>query len=301
MSFINTRPDVSGHSVKLFYEDLGKGKPVVFIHGWPLNHEMWEYQLAELPKHNLRCIAYDRRGFGKSDRPWGNYDYDTLADDLKAVLDQLDLRQVTLVGFSMGGGEIARYIGKYGTERLEKVVLISAVTPFMLKTDDNTEGVPKENFDQMVDKLSNDRPAFLADFGKKFYGVTMLSHPVSQQLLDWNQMLCLMSSSKATTDCVRSFSETDFRKDVPQITVPTLIIHGEADNTVPIAVSGNKTAALLPHALYKVYEDAPHGLFITEKDRLNADLMDFIGVEPLISSNLKRKRVEYSPLQAYFF
>ena len=301
MPFINTKPDVSGHSVKLFYEDLGTGKPVVFIHGWPLNHEMWEYQLAELPKHGLRCIAYDRRGFGKSDRPWGNYDYDTLADDLKALLEQLDLRQVTLVGFSMGGGEIARYISKYGTERLEKVVLISAVTPFMLKTDDNTEGVSKENFDEMVDKLSQDRPAFLADFGKKFYGVTMLSHPVSQQLLDWNQMLCLMSSAKATVDCVRSFSETDFRDDVPQITIPTLIIHGDADKTVPIAVSGNKTAALLPHAIYKVYEDAPHGLFITEKDRLNADLMEFVGVKPFGPSSLKRKRVEYSPLQAYFF
>lgn len=301
MPFINTQPNALGNSVKLFYEDLGTGKPVVFIHGWPLNHEMWEYQLAELPKHGLRCIAYDRRGFGKSDRPWEYYDYDTLADDLKAVLEQLDLRQVTLVGFSMGGGEIARYIGKYGTERLEKVVLISAVTPFMLQTNDNTEGVPKENFDDMVNKLSQDRPAFLADFGKKFYGVTLLSHPVSQQLLDWNLMLCLMSSPKATVDCVRSFSETDFRNDVPQITVPTLIIHGDADKTVPIAISGNKTAALLPHATYKVYEDAPHGLFITEKEQLNADLMAFIGVTPSGSSSVKRKRVEYSPLQAYFF
>ena len=218
-----------------------------------------------------------------------------------ALLVQLDLQQVTLVGFSMGGGEIARYISKYGTERLEKVVLISAVTPFMLKTDDNTEGVAKENFDEMVEKLSQDRPAFLADFGKKFYGVTMLSHPVSQQLLDWNQMLCLMSSAKATVDCVRSFSETDFRNDVPQITIPTLIIHGDADKTVPIAVSGDKTAALLPHAIYKVYEDAPHGLFITEKDRLNTDLMEFIGVKPFTPSNLKRKRVEHLPLQAYFF
>lgn len=301
MPFINTKSDISGHAVKLFYEDLGTGKPVVFIHGWPLNHEMWEYQLAELPKYGLRCIAYDRRGFGKSDRPWEYYDYDTLADDLKALLEQLDLRQVTLVGFSMGGGEIARYIGKYGTDRIEKVVLISAVTPFMLQTDDNTEGVSKENFDDMVNKLSQDRPAFLADFGKKFYGVTLLSHPVSQQLLDWNLMLCLMSSPKATADCVRSFSETDFRNDVPHITVPTLIIHGDADKTVPIAISGNKTAALLPHAIYKVYEDAPHGLFITEKDRLNADLMAFIGVKPFGPSSVKRKRVEHLPLQTYFF
>lgn len=306
MSFIKTQADASGHSVKLFYEDLGKGKPVVFIHGWPLNHEMWEYQLAELPKHNLRCIAYDRRGFGKSDRPWAGYDYDTLADDLKSVLEQLDLRQVTLVGFSMGGGEIARYIGKYGTDRLEKVVFISAVTPFMLKTTDNTEGVPKENFDDIVDKLSKDRPAFLADFGRKFYGVSLLSHPVSQQLLDWHQMLCLMSSAKATADCVRSFSETDFRNDVPQITIPTLIIHGDADQTVPIAVSGDKTAQLLPHAKYIIYEDAPHGLFITEKERLNADLMDFMGVKsnhtpPNVSPDIRQKRVEHAGFQAYFF
>lgn len=277
MNFIKTKPDTAGNVVKLFYEDLGTGKPVVFIHGWPLNHEMWEYQLAELPKHNLRCIAYDRRGFGKSDRPWANYDYNTLADDLKALLEQLDLKEVTLVGFSMGGGEIARYIGKYGTERIAKVALVSSVTPFMLKTVDNTEGVPKETFDGMVEKITTDRPAFLADFGKHFYGVNMLSHPVSQELLDWNQMLCLMSSAKATVDCVRSFSETDFRKDLTKMDVPTLIIHGDADQTVPITVSGNKTAALLPNAKYIVYQDAPHGLFITEKEQLNADLIDFIG------------------------
>jgi non-heme chloroperoxidase len=296
MGFIKTKADASGNFVKLFHEDLGTGKPVVFIHGWPLNHEMWEYQLAELPKHGLRCIAYDRRGFGKSDRPWAHYDYDTLADDLKAVLEQLDLRNVTLVGFSMGGGEIARYIGKYGTERVEKVVLISAVTPFMLKTDDNTEGVPKENFDDMVEKIIKDRPAFMSTFGKQFYGATLLNHPVSPQMLDWNQSHCMMSSAKATVDCVRSFSETDFRHDVPKIDVPTLIIHGDADKTVPIAVSGNKTAALLPHAKYMVYEGAPHGLFVTDKEKLNADLLDFIGGTNL---NTKQKRLDPTSAFAY--
>ena len=293
MSFIKTKADASGNAVNLFYEDLGTGKPVVFIHGWPLNHEMWEYQLAELPKYGLRCIAYDRRGFGKSDRPWANYDYDTLADDLKAVLEQLDLRDVTLVGFSMGGGEIARYIGKYGTERVGKVVLMSAVTPFMLKTDDNTEGVPKENFDEMVEKITKDRPAFMSTFGKQFYGATLLNHPVSQQFLDWNQSHCMMSSAKATVDCVRSFSETDFRKDVVKINVPTLIIHGDADKTVPIDVSGDKTAALLPNAKYTVYEGAPHGLFITEKDKLNADLVAFIGGTRMPS---KGKRLEHAAM-----
>lgn len=276
MNFIKTKPDASGKSTHLFYEDYGVGKPVVFIHGWPLNHEMWEYQLAELPKNNLRCIAYDRRGFGKSDRPWENYDYDTLADDLKALLEQLDLKEVILVGFSMGGGEIARYIGKYGTSRIAKVVLISAVTPFMLKTADNPEGVDQKNFDEMIENIAEDRPAFLAKFAGYFYGVTKVNHAVSQEILDWNQMLCLMSSAKATMECVRSFSGTDFRKDLTKIDVPVLIIHGDADQTVPIAISGNKTAKSLPEAKYIVYKDAPHGLFITHKDKLNKDLIDFI-------------------------
>ena len=279
MTFIKTKSTATNNSVNIFYQEYGTGKPVIFIHGWPLNHEMWEYQLAELPKYNLRCIAYDRRGFGKSDRPWESYDYDTLADDLNELITQLNLSSVVLVGFSMGGGEIARYIGKYGTEKIEKIVLISSVTPYMLKTDANSEGVEKEMFDDMVEKISADRPAFLAEFGKQFYGVTMLNQNVSKPLLEWNQMLCLMSSPKATVDCVRSFSETDFRDDVKKITVPVLIIHGDADKTVPINVSGNKTAALLPHAKYIVYNDAPHGLFITEKEKLNADLLNFIIAE----------------------
>ena len=276
MKFIETTPDALGNSIKLFYEDLGTGKPVIFIHGWPLNHAMWEYQLAELPNQNFRCIAYDRRGFGKSDYPWEKYDYDTLADDLKALLDQLHLTEVTLVGFSMGGGEIARYIGKYGTSKISKVVLISSVTPFLLQTNDNSEGVDKSVFDELVENITKDRPAFLADFGKKFFGVSLFNDAVSEPLLQWNQVLCLMSSHKATVDCVRSFSETDFRSDLKMINVPTLIIHGDDDKTVPIEASGNRTAQMLPNAKYLIYQDAPHGLFITEKDKLNRDLIEFI-------------------------
>ncbi len=287
MNFIETNPDELGKKINLYYEDLGTGKPVIFIHGWPLNHEMWEYQLSELPKHNLRCIAYDRRGFGKSDRPWEKYDYDTLADDLNAVIEQLDLNEVTLVGFSMGGGEIARYIGKYGNQKVSKVVLISSVTPFMLKTSDNSDGVHKKVFDDMVEKLKADRPAFLADFGKDFYGVSIMNQSVSQQLLDWNQALCLMSSAKATVDCVRSFSETDFRNDLKKFEVPVLIIHGDADKTVPINQSGKKSAELLPNAEYIIYNDAPHGLFITEKERLNTDLLNFITEGKSISQSAK--------------
>ena len=279
MSFIKSTSENANDSVNIFYQEFGKGKPVIFIHGWPLNHEMWEYQLAELPKHDLRCIAYDRRGFGKSDRSWENYDYDILAADLNDLITQLNLSEVTLVGFSMGGGEIARYIGKYGTEKIEKVVLISSVTPYMLQTNDNSEGIKKEVFDDMVDKIIADRPEFLKEFGKQFYGVDILNQSVTKATLQWNQMQCLMSSLNATVDCLRSFSATDFRNDLKKIDIPVLIIHGDADITVPINVSGDKTAALLPNAKYIVYADAPHGLFITEKEKLNADLIHFISGE----------------------
>lgn len=276
MTFIKSKSSPGTDAIEIFYQEYGTGKPVIFIHGWPLNHEMWEYQLTELPKHNLRCIAYDRRGFGKSDRPWESYDYETLASDLHELITQLKLTSVTLVGFSMGGGEVARYIGKYGSENIEKVVFVSSVTPFRLKTNDNPEGSEKATFDATIEKLKADRPAFLAEFGKKFYGVDKKTEAVSQALLDWNQALCLMSSSKASMDCVRSFSETDFREDLKKINIPTLIIHGDADTIVPIKVSGDKTAALIPHAEYKVYAGAPHGLFITDKDKLTADLLAFI-------------------------
>ncbi len=276
MPYIQTSKSSIAPPVNLYYEDTLHGKPVIFIHGWPLNSCMWEYQLNVLPKYGLRCITYDRRGFGKSDKPWGNYDYDTLAADLKSVIDELNLDEVTLVGFSMGGGEVARYIGKYGIEKIHQVVLISSVTPFMLKTEDNPEGIPQETFNEFIEQIREDRPAFLSNFGKLFYGVHFLNRVVSSEFLDWNQSLVLQGSAKATIDCIRSFSETDFRNDLPKIKVPTLIIHGDSDKIVPIEISSKKAAQLIPDATFKIYEGEPHGLFYSQKERLNQDLLDFI-------------------------
>ena len=281
MSYIKAGTDASGNDIKLFYQDLGTstgaaGSTVVLIHGWPLSHEMWDYQLAELPAHGLRVVAYDRRGFGKSSQTWDGYDYDTLADDLKAVLDELNLQNVTLVGFSMGGGEVARYMSRHGGARVAKVAFVSAVTPYLLKTDDNPDGVDKDVFDEMAENIQKDRAAFLQTFGKQFYGVSLLSNPVSQAHLDGDFARAYVASHKATLECAKSFSETDFRDDLAQIQVPTLIIHGDSDKTVPIEASGERTANALPNAQYIVYDGAPHGLFITEKDRLTADLLTFV-------------------------
>ncbi len=274
-SFIKAGTDTNGVAIELYHQDLGSGKPVVLIHGWPLTHASWEHQLNELPRHGLRVIAYDRRGFGASSKPWSGYDYDHFADDLKAVLDTLDLKEVTLVGFSMGGGEVARYMSRHHGARVSRCVFVAAVTPFMVKTDNNPEGAPAEGFEEIKAALAKDRPAFLAGFCKKFYNVGLISQPVSEETLWWSASLAYPASPKATLDCVDAFSRTDFRLDLKAIKVPTLIIHGDEDHTVPLAVSAARTAALLPHAEYKVYEGAPHGLNVTHKEALNADLIRF--------------------------
>ena len=275
MAFIKSTQS-NGEVVNIYYEDLGKGKNVVFIHGWPLSGAMWEYQVTQLPQQGMRCIVYDRRGFGHSDKPAGPYDYNTLAGDLKAVLDELDLHEVTLVGFSMGGGEIAKYFSLYGGARVTKVVLISAVVPYMLKTDDNPDGVPQEVFDGMAKQMIDDRPAFLEGFNKDFFGVSLLNHPVSDAFLQQSANAAMLASPIATLECAKSFSSTDFRDDVVKINVPVLIIHGDADKTVPIEPTGNRSANLIPGAKYIIYEGAPHGLWFTEKERLNKDLVEFI-------------------------
>lgn len=276
MSSISVNQDSNGQPIELFYQDIGSGRPVVLIHGWPVSHAMWEYQMLELPRHGNRVIAYDRRGFGQSSKPWDGYDYDTFADDLKGLLDGLDLQDVTLVGFSMGGGEVARYMRRHGGARVSKVVFVSAVTPFMLKTANNPDGVDAAVFDEMAQGLKEDRPDFLHGFGKKFFGVNVISHPVSSATLEWTQNLALQASPKATLDCVAAFSATDFRDDLRTITVPALIIHGDDDDTVPLQASGSRSAELMPTAGFKVYAGAPHGLHVTHKDQLNQDLVGFI-------------------------
>jgi len=276
MNFIKVGTDAAGNDIEVFYQDLGTGRPVVLIHGWPLSSQLWDYQLAELPKHNLRVIAYDRRGFGKSSQPWDGYNYDTFADDLKAVLDTLDLQNVTLVGMSMGGGEIARYMSRHGGARVSKVVFMSAITPYLLKTDDNPDGVDGDVFEDMKEKLTKDRADFLQTFGKQFYGIGFLDKPVSQAQLDGDFARAYAASQKATVDCVTAFSETDFRDDLAQIHVPALIIHGDADKVVPIEASAERTAAALPNAQYIVYEGGSHGLVVSEKDRVIEDLLSFI-------------------------
>jgi pimeloyl-ACP methyl ester carboxylesterase len=275
MQFVKTTDKQSGKEVKLRYQEYGSGKPVVFIHGWPLNGDMWEYQVEPLSRQGLRCIAYDRRGFGYSSKIGNSYNYDTLADDLNAVLTELDLRDVTLVGFSMGGGEVARYIGKYGEDRIAGAVLISSVTPYMLKTDDH-DGVEWKVFQGMIDGMRKDRPDFIANWAKNFYGIGLLNHPVSDALLAWTQGMAMIGSAKAGIDYIEAFGKTDFRADLKKFTVPTLIIHGEDDKIVPPSVGGDKTHEMLPDATYHKYDDAPHGLFYTQKDRLTEELLSFV-------------------------
>ena len=266
----------SGEAVNIYYEDLGKGKPIVLIHGWPLSGSMWEYQVTGLLDEGYRVITYDRRGFGKSDYPATGYDYETLAGDLQSLIAHLNLTDATLVGFSMGGGEIAKYFGKYGGAGVTKTVLISSVLPFMLKTSDNEDGIPQDIFDAMGHGMKTDRPSFLADFTKNFYSVGFINKPISDAYINVAVNNAMTSSPVATLACANSFATTDFRADVVKINVPTLIIHGTEDKIVPIEASSDKTAKLLPAAQYKKYDGAPHGLWFTSQKELLNDLVEFI-------------------------
>lgn len=276
MNFIKAKqPD--GSEVKLYYQDLGKGRPVVLVHGWPLDHTMWDYQVTALTDAGYRCISYDRRGFGKSDKPLTGYNYDTLTDDLKAIFDELQLDNAVLVGFSMAGGELVRYFSKYGGKGVSKLVLISSIAPYMLQTDDNPNGVPQEAIDDIANNIKKERAGFLGNFSKQFYGVSLLNSPVSDQQLAWDLTVAMQATLKSTLGCAVSFSSTDLRSEMGSINVPTLVIHGDNDQTVPIKATGEQAAQMIADAQYIVYEDEPHGLFLTAKDRLNTDLINFIG------------------------
>lgn len=272
MAFIDTKD-----GTKLHVKDAGNGRPAVLIHGWPLSGDMFEYQTLALIEAGYRVITYDRRGFGQSSHPASGYDYDTFADDLAAVLEALDLNGVTLVGFSMGGGEVARYLGRHGSNRIAKTVLISSVVPYMLKAADNPAGVDGSVFEDMKGQIRKDRFSFLQTFSKQFYGVGFVSSPVSQALLDWTFILAIMASPKATIDCVDAFGKTDFRADLASFTMPTLVIHGTSDKTVPIDVAGRAAAKGIRGARLIEYQGEPHGLFATAPERLNQDLIEFIG------------------------
>ncbi|POO56095.1 alpha/beta fold hydrolase [Agrobacterium rosae] len=272
MAFIDAKDGTTLH-----VKDMGTGRPVILIHGWPLTGDMFEYQTVALLEAGFRVITYDRRGFGQSGHPADGYNYDTFADDLASVIESLDLRNVSLVGFSMGGGEIARYLSRHGADRISKAVLVASVAPYLLKDDRNPDGVDASVFEGMKDDIRKDRFAFLQSFAKTFYGVGLVSSPVSQGVLDWSFVLGVMASPKATIDCVDAFGKTDFRPDLDAFTIPTLVIHGTADKTVPIDPSGRAAAKGIPGAQLIEYDGEPHGLFATVPDRLNRDLIAFLG------------------------
>ncbi len=276
MNYIESNKDYNGKDIRIYYNDYGVGKPVILIHGWPLNNEMWEYQISDIVQSGHRVIAYDRRGFGKSSKPWDGYDYDTLADDLKALIDQLNLDDITLIGFSMGGGEVVRYFSKHAGKGVTKVILISSITPFMLKTESNADGVPKEIFAEMTKKMKDDRIRFIDDFGKTFFGVSTLNKPLSTPLLEYYRMLCSLASPRATEECAKAFATTDFRNEMHTINTPTLIIHGDEDKTVPIKPTGMESTKLIPQNVMLIYHGAPHGLFYTNKEKLNIDIVTFL-------------------------
>ena len=262
---------------RLYYKDWGKGDPVVLLHGWPLTGDTFDDAALALAEAGKRCIVPDRRGFGRSDQPWDGYDYDTFADDVAAILENAGVTEpVALVGFSMGGGEVARFQTKY-PGRTSKAVLISAVVPYMLKTDDNPKGVPQATFDQMTAGMKQDRAHFFTGFFKDFYGVGALSSPVSDEVLmnSWRQSM--LAGLRPTLGAAQAFATTDFRPDLASFTVPTLIIHGTKDATVPIDATARESAKAIPGAQLIEYDGSAHGLLATDKERLIGDLLSFLG------------------------
>ena len=255
-------------NTEIYYKDWGSGEPVVFSHGWPLDADAWEDQMFFLASRGYRCIAHDRRGNGRSSQPWTGNDLDTYADDLAALVEALDLHDAIHVGHSTGGGEVARYIGRHGTKRVAAAVLVSAIPPLMLKTPANPEGLPMEVFDQLREGVRKDRSQFFKDLSGPFYGANRPGSTVSQGVRDEFWLQGMIAGFPACYDCIKVFSETDTTEDLKKFDVPTLIIHGDDDQIVPIVAAALKSSKIVPNAQLKIYEGAPHGLPTTLKDRL---------------------------------
>ncbi|WP_114395331.1 alpha/beta fold hydrolase [Oleisolibacter albus] len=268
---------ITDDGTQIYYKDWGSGRPVVFSHGWPLNSDSWEAQMFHLASNGLRAVAHDRRGHGRSSQPWQGHDMDTYADDLAQLMETLDLRDAVLVGFSTGGGEVTRYIARHGRARVSKVALVGAVPPLMLKTDANPAGTPKDVFDGLRAASLADRSQLYKDIAAgPFFGFNRPDAKPSQGMMDSFWMQGMMASHKATYDCIKAFSETDFTEDLKAFEgLPTLVIHGDADQVVPIDAAGRAVARLVPHAELKVYAGGPHGVTDTHKEQLSADLLAF--------------------------
>jgi non-heme chloroperoxidase len=261
---------------QIYYKDWGEGQPVVFSHGWPLSSDAWEDQMMFLASRGYRCIAHDRRGHGRSSQPWSGNDMDTYADDLANLVETLDLEDAIHVGHSTGGGEVARYLGRHGTKRTAKAVLIGAVTPLLLKTDDHPDGLPMEAFDEIRASVQADRSQFFNELSIPFYGFNRPDAKVSQGLQDSFWLQGMQAGFKAVYDCIRAFSESDFRADLEKIDVPTLFMHGDDDQIVPVGISAIPASKIVKGSELKRYPGLPHGMCSTHKDQVNADLLAFL-------------------------
>ncbi len=258
----------------LYYKDWGGGRPVVLIHGWPLNADSWEHQAVHLARSGHRVVSYDRRGFGRSEQPWEGYDYDTMADDLAAVIDGLGLQDAAIVGFSMGGGEVSRYMSRHGGRGVRKAALLGSIAPFLVEAPDNPGGAPAAVLHDMQAQIVKDRPEFLKGFFRQFYNQGLMSG-VSEGILHWSLHMALLSSPQAMLRCIDAWQE-DFRPDMAAFQVPTLVIHGTGDAIVPIDPTGRAAARMIPGATYKEYDGAPHGFLATHAERATQDLLDFL-------------------------